>query len=104
MKNDRLPDDDKFMAQFSNRLNVEPPPAWASKRKPVWPWLEVGWAVAATLMLGIYWTELRFGMTALSSAVVQYATMIPVKWLVMGAGLAFVAWNWLAPKIVRELR
>lgn len=104
MKNEHLPEDEKFMAQFANRLNVEPPPKWATERKREWPWLEIGWAAAATLLLGTYWTELRFGATTLSTAIVEYASLVPLQWLVMGAGLVYIAGTWLAPKIVQELR
>ncbi|MGZ3723555.1 MAG: hypothetical protein ACXVA9_11520 [Bdellovibrionales bacterium] len=100
MKNEN---DDRFMAQFNNRFALEPAPKWATERKFEMPWLEIGWAFAAALMLAVYWTELRFGFFSLHAVVDQFIARVPVKLLFAGLATVAVAAGWLAPKIAREL-
>jgi hypothetical protein len=95
-------DDEKFMNQFNNRLNLEPKPRWVLK-KQAFPWLEIGWAFAAALLLAVYWTELRFGYFSLYQTVDHVLAHVPVKILFIGlAAIGSIA-AWLAPKIAREL-
>lgn len=95
-------DDEKFMNQFNNRLNLEPSPKWVAKKTP-FPWLEIGWAFAGALLLGLYWTELRFGVLSLNAIASYYLAHIPAARLFMGLALGGVLAAWLAPKIAREI-
>lgn len=95
--------DDMFMAQFKNRFDLEPPPPWAGKRKFRVPWLEMGWALAAALMLSLYWTELRFGFDLLYTSVVGPVNSIPTAWFYTAVAAVLALGAWLAPRIVREL-
>jgi hypothetical protein len=94
--------DEKFMARFSNRLALEPAPQW-TLRKKAFPWLEIGWAFAAALLLAVYWTELRFGFFSLHAVVDHVLSHIPVRklFVFIAAGISVAAW--LGPKLAREL-
>jgi hypothetical protein len=95
-------DDEKFMNQFNNRLNLEPAPKWVLK-KQAFPWLEIGWALAAALLLAVYWTELRFGYFSLYATVNHVLAYLPVKKLFVGLAALLSLAAWLAPKLAREL-
>jgi hypothetical protein len=94
-------DDEKFMNQFNNRLALEPAPQWALKKQP-FPWLEIGWAAAAALLVFIYFTELRFGFFSLHAVVNYYVAMIPTPRLFVGLAAVGSLAAWLAPKLARE--
>lgn len=95
-------DDEKFMNQFNNRLAVEPAPEWTLKKQP-FPWLEIGWAFAAALLVFVYFTELRFGLFSLHAVVEHYLTLIPAPRLFVGLAAMGSLAAWLGPKLAREL-
>jgi hypothetical protein len=102
MNNDQLPDDDRFMAQFANRMQVEPNPQWVGQPKQEFPWQELGWAFAAALMLGVYWTELRFGFFMVTGLLQKQLTHLPLKLICMTLAAAIGLASWLGPKLARE--
>lgn len=95
--------DEQFMSQFTQRLNLEPPPKWVGlKRKRELPWLEIGWAMIAALMLGLHWAELRFGLFSLHSAVLAQINQISVYWLYLGLAAAYGLSIWLVPRLKEQ--
>ena len=103
MNKDHLPDDEIFMARFKNQLDLEPAPNWTLRSQKVFPWLELGWACAATLLLALYWTELRFGFFTLRTLLQQELSWIPLRWLYMAVAGAGGLYMWFKAKIVQVL-
>ena len=100
MNNNQLPDENEmFMAQFTNRLNLEPTPQWARQKKFAIPWLEIGWAAVAAVMLALYWTPLRFGFFSLHAVVSQQFAHLPLSWLCVGLASAYWLFTLLTPNI-----
>ena len=99
MKND----DEIFMARFNNQLNLEPNPEWVGKRKEEFPWLETAWALVATMLLALYWTELRFGYLTFVSDLSQHFAGVPLRWIFVALAGGYGLVTWLGPKILREL-
>lgn len=95
-------DDERFMAQFNQRLSLEPVPQWALRRQER-PWLEVGWAFAAALLLGVYWSELRIGFFTLQALLTAQIPTVSVSWLCAAGAAVFALAVWLAPRLAREL-
>jgi len=81
---------------------LEPAPQWTARKQP-FPWLEIGWAFAAALILAVYWTELRFGYFSLHAVVDHILDRVPLKYICVGAALAMIGLGWVAPKVAREL-
>jgi len=92
-----------FMAQFDGRLEQEPNPQWYVLKREPFPWLEIGWALAGSLMLFLRFTELRFGFFTLLAHAQQLIAGVPTVALYAGlAGAYFVATMWIVPMFRRE--
>jgi hypothetical protein len=96
--------DDRFMAQFNSRLDQEPNPQWFVAQHEAFPWLEIGWALAGSLLLFLHFTELRFGFLMLLAYAHNLITGVPVVMLYAAlAGIYFIATMWLIPLLQREV-